>query len=107
MAHDGIDSVPQTGTWLLQKGERVTTASTSAKLDATLDRVASNTTTTTSGGDNYSANVTVYGDPDKSTISAIRREVEAGMRKQAGQLSSGTGEISRAMGNWTTKRRVS
>lgn len=40
MAHDGIDAVPQTGTWLLEKGERVTTAETSAKLDATLDRVA-------------------------------------------------------------------
>jgi hypothetical protein len=37
MAHDGIDSVPQTGTWLLQKGERVTTAQTSAKLDKTLN----------------------------------------------------------------------
>ncbi|AXA66753.1 phage tail tape measure protein [Pseudomonas oryzihabitans] len=40
MAHDGIDAVPETGTWLLQKGERVTTAQTSAKLDATLDRVS-------------------------------------------------------------------
>lgn len=39
MAHDGIDSVPQTGTWLLQKGERVTTASTSAKLDSVLERI--------------------------------------------------------------------
>src|SRR5690606_3314163 len=39
MAHDGIDSVPETGTWLLQKGERVTTAETSAKLDRTLDRL--------------------------------------------------------------------
>lgn len=39
MAHDGIDSVPETGTWLLQKGERVTTAATSAKLDSTLDRI--------------------------------------------------------------------
>nr|WP_298117448.1 hypothetical protein [uncultured Pseudomonas sp.] len=39
MAHDGIDSVPQTGTWLLEKGERVTTAETSAKLDATLARI--------------------------------------------------------------------
>ncbi|MBA1249840.1 phage tail tape measure protein [Pseudomonas luteola] len=36
MAHDGIDAVPETGTWLLQKGERVTTAETSAKLDKTL-----------------------------------------------------------------------
>jgi lambda family phage tail tape measure protein len=40
MAHDGIDSVPETGTWLLQKGERVTTADTSAKLDRTLDQVS-------------------------------------------------------------------
>ncbi|BCB06801.1 hypothetical protein HHSLTHF2_06910 [Vreelandella venusta] len=40
-AHDGIDSVPETGTWLLEKGERVTTADTSAKLDATLARVES------------------------------------------------------------------
>ena len=39
MAHDGMDSVPETGTWLLEKGERVTTAETSAKLDATLDRL--------------------------------------------------------------------
>lgn len=41
MAHDGIDSVPEDGTWLLQKGERVTTASTSAKLDKTLEDVRS------------------------------------------------------------------
>lgn len=39
MAHDGIDSVPQTGTWLLEKGERVTTAKTSARLDSVLERI--------------------------------------------------------------------
>ncbi|MFC4878124.1 hypothetical protein [Microbulbifer halophilus] len=39
MAHDGIDAVPEDGTWLLQQGERVTTAETSAKLDRTLDDV--------------------------------------------------------------------
>jgi hypothetical protein len=39
MAHDGMDSIPQTGTWLLEKGERVTTADTSAKLDRTLNDV--------------------------------------------------------------------
>lgn len=39
MAHDGIDSVPREGTWLLQKGERVTTAGTSAKLDRTLSDI--------------------------------------------------------------------
>lgn len=49
MAHDGIDAVPETGTWLLQKGERVTTASTSAKLDKTLDDVSKGTSNKQSG----------------------------------------------------------
>ncbi|MBS9781845.1 MAG: hypothetical protein KGV56_05055, partial [Gammaproteobacteria bacterium] len=39
MAHNGIDKIPKDGTWLLQKGERVTTAQTSAKLDKTLSQV--------------------------------------------------------------------
>ena len=39
MAHDGIDSIPEDGTWLLQKGERVTTAETSDRLDSTLARI--------------------------------------------------------------------
>ncbi|MGK1584334.1 phage tail tape measure protein, partial [Klebsiella pneumoniae] len=56
MAHDGIDAVPETGTWLLQKGERVTTAATSAKLDATLDRVANQST---GGGTIYSPTITI------------------------------------------------
>lgn len=42
MAHDGIDSVPKTGTWLLEKGERVVTSKTSRKLDATLNAINSN-----------------------------------------------------------------
>ena len=42
MAHDGIDSIPEDGTWFLQKGERVTTAETSAKLDSTLSRIQAN-----------------------------------------------------------------
>lgn len=39
MAHDGIDSIPETGTWLLQKGERVLTSGTSERLDNTLKRI--------------------------------------------------------------------
>ncbi|MBW5800057.1 hypothetical protein [Halomonas elongata] len=38
-AHGGWDSVPETGTYYLKKGERVTTSETSDKLDRTLDRV--------------------------------------------------------------------
>ena len=41
MAHEGIDAIPETGTWLLEKGERVTTAETSAKLDKTLSDIQS------------------------------------------------------------------
>lgn len=47
MAHDGISSVPETGTWLLKKGERVTTAETSQKLDNTLNRINSNSSMST------------------------------------------------------------
>lgn len=39
MAHDGIDSIPETGTWLLEKGERVVTSKTSARLDSVLERI--------------------------------------------------------------------
>lgn len=39
-AHSGIDRVPKSGTWNLEKGERVVTADTSTKLDATLNAVA-------------------------------------------------------------------
>jgi len=42
LAHDGIDSVPETGTWLLKKGERVTTERTSKRLDNTLSRINGN-----------------------------------------------------------------
>ncbi|MFO5794306.1 phage tail tape measure protein, partial [Klebsiella pneumoniae] len=72
MAHDGIDAVPETGTWLLQKGERVTTAATSAKLDATLDRVA---TQSTGGGTIYSPTITIpiNGNPSDATLALVRK----------------------------------
>ncbi|WP_373879117.1 phage tail tape measure protein [Klebsiella variicola subsp. variicola] len=70
-AHDGIDSVPETGTWLLQKGERVTTAKTSAKLDATLDRVANQST----GGATYAPSMSFYvnGDPSDTQIAMMKK----------------------------------
>ena len=39
MAHDGIDRIPEEGSWWLDKGERVLTEQTSSKLDRTLDEV--------------------------------------------------------------------
>ncbi|HGE8496297.1 TPA: phage tail tape measure protein [Serratia marcescens] len=86
-AHDGIDSVPETGTWLLQKGERVTTAKTSAKLDATLERVSRDAN---SGGNAPYApvtNLTVNGDPDKSTLRAIEAAVARGNKQLYGRIT--------------------
>lgn len=59
MAHDGIDKVPETGTWLLQKGERVTTAETSAKLDRTLNKVQENTASRVGGGFHFTTDIHV------------------------------------------------
>jgi len=47
MAHDGIESVPETGTWLLQKGERVVAADTSQRLDNILSKISSGGSKTT------------------------------------------------------------
>ena len=48
VAHAGLDSVPTTGTYLLEEGERVVTERTSARLDKTLDQIQQ-------GGDNQQA----------------------------------------------------
>lgn len=58
MAHEGIDSIPQTGTWLLEKGERVTTAETSAKLDKTLSDIQAG-----QGGDGMKVEIINNGEP--------------------------------------------
>lgn len=68
MAHEGIESVPQTGTWLLEKGERVTTAGTSAKLDRTLDEIKGKGGG--GGGVTINAPVTVEGQPGMSAAEA-------------------------------------
>lgn len=110
-AHDGIDSVPETGTWLLQKGERVTTAKTSAKLDATLDRVA---TQSTGGGTIYSPTITIpiNGNPSDATLALVRRAAdegaERGYRKAVNSVASGQGDLHKAlMGKTTSGRKIS
>ncbi|MBZ7674739.1 phage tail tape measure protein [Klebsiella grimontii] len=109
MAHDGVDSVPETGTWLLQKGERVTTANTSAKLDATLDRVSKDTT----GGKlpDVHISTTVNGDPDQRTLLLLKetqkQAVQEALNLSANQIATGTGKIGKAMGSgWSTGRKL-
>lgn len=77
MAHEGIDSIPATGTWLLEKGERVTTAETSAKLDRTLDQVARDQGSG-GGGLTIQAPVYVQAQPGMSDREARRQGTKAG-----------------------------
>ena len=107
-AHDGIDSVPETGTWLLQKGERVTTAKTSAKLDATLDRVGRQST----GGQAPNINIPleIHGDTDRRTLTliegAVMRGAKLGYQMTTNDLAAGTGKASKALnGGWTVGRK--
>ncbi|WP_368534819.1 phage tail tape measure protein, partial [Enterobacter hormaechei] len=86
MAHDGIDSVPETGTWLLQKGERVVTSQTSAKLDETLDRVNQQSTQ----GANFSPviNMNVNGDPSDTQIAMMKQATAEGAKLGYQQAAS-------------------
>ncbi|HCI5989637.1 phage tail tape measure protein [Klebsiella variicola] len=109
-AHDGIDSVPETGTWLLQKGERVTTAKTSAKLDATLDRVANQST----GGTTYAPSMSFYvnGDPSDAQIAMMKKAAsdgaQMGYQKAVQSIATGQGDLHRAlMGKTTSGRKIS
>lgn len=93
MAHDGIDAVPETGTWLLQKGERVTTAATSAKLDATLDRVGRDVDG--GGSRQLQQNITINGDPSTRDLerykAAMREGADLAYARVQNDIASGTG----------------
>lgn len=92
MAHEGIDAIPQTGTWLLEKGERVTTAETSAKLDKTLSDIQS-------GKGSGEVNVNFIEDASKAGTVETRREPD-GTLTVDGFISNlmGDGKIKQAIG---------
>lgn len=114
MAHSGIDSVPETGTWLLQRGERVVTSNTSAKLDATLAQIQQQKDqdrAAMAAGFSYSPTIQVNGDPDARTLnmleSAVKRGAQQGYDMVTNHLASGQGRVSKAVGGkWATKRRT-
>lgn len=99
MAHDGIDSVPADGTWLLQKGERVTTASTSDKLDRTLDDVRRNQ----SPGQvsQLTQEININGNPSDQTIALVRQAAADGARMAyqmvSNDLASGRGSVAKGL----------
>ena len=109
MAHDGIDKIPETGTWLLKKGERVTTAGTSAKLDATLEQVRQQRV----GGGNHlrvEFNNSFSGKPDDAMLASFdkrQRESEKRLVKYlTSQVMQPTEEYGRAIRSVYPGRRM-
>ena len=107
-AHDGIMSVPESGTWNLQKGERVLPEYTAKRLDRTLDDVSKK--------GNVGSNVNiVFENHTSATISQapskdgemrfiIRDEIDSYVPQQLSQTNT---PISRALlQNTTATRRV-
>ena len=73
-AHDGIDSIPNSGTWNLEKGERVV----DARMNKDLSRYLNNQTTNNHnqrGGDTFQINapVTVQASANQSPEEARRQ----------------------------------
>lgn len=88
-AHDGIMSVPKSGTWNLEKGERVLPKHTAQNLDNTLNRLQNN-----DGGQIINVNVTVNSDGGdvqsshdlgKNLGNAIKLAVQAELQKERRQ----------------------
>ena len=86
MAHDGIDYVPQEGTWLLNKGERVMTSETSAKLDATLDDISNGLS---SGASRVSQNIYVTGTVDRRTSAQMAQDAARKQRIATARYGKG------------------
>lgn len=72
MAHDGIDSIPKEGTWLLDKGERVVDSRTNADLKGMIANQKN-------GGGNVEINVHV-------TDSGVTTQSNQNEQKQLGQM---------------------
>lgn len=102
MAHEGIDSIPKTGTWLLEKGERVTTEKTSAKLDRTLSDIQKKR----SGGDNISVINQTTGRVDNAATQRLSNgDLAIILQEVAGSFANPNSDISRSMSAYTTARR--
>lgn len=85
MAHDGIMSVPSSGTWNLEKGERVLTAQTSATMDKTFEQILANK----GAGSSHVNNINI----DMSGITNKRdaRESGAAVARQVARVVQSSG----------------
>ncbi|HGM6730179.1 TPA: hypothetical protein ACKQBZ_001261 [Stenotrophomonas maltophilia] len=106
MAHDGINAVPETGR-LLQKGERVTTAANSPKLDAILEQV-SRDSSSAANGDNFNLSFEVNGSTSGRERLMLKATVKPAVVQAKKEINSdmarGTG-ISKTMRSTHAVRR--
>jgi hypothetical protein len=100
MAHDGITNVPQEGTWLLQKGERVMSAQQNADFTNFMNGGG-----TTGQGSNANGNVTQYitvsGAGDQALADAVQRATADGAEQGYNRVLSDVsnrGNVSRKIG---------
>ncbi|WP_273827429.1 tape measure protein [Providencia rettgeri] len=132
MAHSGIDKVPQTGTWLLEKGERVMTQNTSARLDKMLEDLSksmtpdqyamknihpANQTTNNSNQESSTqiihvnpAPITINGDPSESTIAQLqatqKQAVKQAINEMTDQLERARGKFGKTMHGLYPNRKL-
>jgi hypothetical protein len=94
-AHDGIMSVPKSGTWNLEKGERVLPKHTAAAMDKTLANA-------NSGGvqvNNYAGVAVTAQQENGLTIIDVRNEIE---RKMRSDMTNPNSSISKSIYRNTT-----
>lgn len=102
MAHDGITEIPQEGTWLLQKGERVL----SAQQNADFTRFLRGGDSSSSGGSSSGPatiiqNITVTGNGDEALTAAMNQAARDGAEQGYNKVLQDTtsrGQISRTIG---------
>jgi len=88
MAHDGIDSVPREGTWLLDKGERVVDRRTNADLKEFLAKGGSGGQAFMSSAAPIHQTFEINGDVSQETIALVQRamrEALLAVQKDANQ----------------------
>ncbi|WP_299733840.1 hypothetical protein [uncultured Endozoicomonas sp.] len=97
MAHDGIDSIPKEGTWLLDKGERVVDSRTNADLKSYLannQQSASNNVNWTIIVNEAEPGTEVHVDEQRQTIEITKAEIMSELHNDF----TGPGPLRRALG---------
>lgn len=89
-AHDGIDSVPNTGTWNLEKGERVVDARMNKDLTRYLSQKTTNNRTTHEG----TRSITVHA---PVTVQGAANQTPEQARQQGAEIGRGIGQKVRSV----------